>query len=43
MLLIQTVSFLPEKDQYVYVRENMKWEATGRATYLLPVTTEKYN
>lgn len=40
---INNVSFPPEKDQYMYVRENMKGEATGKATYLLPVTTEKYN
>lgn len=37
------MSFPDEKDQYVYVRKNMKGEATGRATHLLPVTAEKYN
>lgn len=43
ILFIQIMSFPDEKDQYVYVRKNMKGEATGRATHLLPVTAEKYN
>lgn len=37
------MSFPPKKDQYLYVRENVNMEATGKGTYLLPATTGKYN
>ena len=43
-LLIQITPFLYERtNRCVCVRENMKREVIERATYLLPLTTEKYN